>query len=67
MRVLIGIVHDADDRNPVAADLARNVTVEIFRGHDGNLIFGGADRHGLRKKQRKKQGEPGHGLFHGKI
>jgi hypothetical protein len=66
MRVLIGIVHDTDDRNPVAADLARDVTVEIFRSHDGNLIFGGAARHGLHK-QGKKQGERGHGFFHEKI
>jgi hypothetical protein len=67
MRVLIGIVHDADDRNPVTANLTRNVTIEIFRCHDGNLVVGGADRHRLRRKQRKKHGEGGYGSFHGQT
>jgi hypothetical protein len=67
MRVLIGTVHYADDRNPVAADLTRNVTIEIFRGHDGNLIFGGADRHGLCKQQGKKHDKRGSGVFHRRI
>ena len=37
MRVLVGIAQDAHDRNPVAADLSRNVAVEILRRDDRDL------------------------------
>jgi hypothetical protein len=68
MRILIGIVHDTDDRNAVAADLADYVTIEILRRHDGNLPFGGADRRGLHRRQcKKQQSEAGHGVFHEKV
>ena len=38
MRVLVRIAQDADDRDPVAADLPGDVAVEILRRHDGDLI-----------------------------
>jgi hypothetical protein len=42
MRVLVRVVHDADDRDPVAADLAGDVAIEILRRHHGDLAVGGA-------------------------
>src|SRR5471032_657920 len=58
MRVLVGIVHDADDRNPVAADLAGNVAVEILRRHHGDFVVSGAGgvTAGKRKEQCKGEG-----------
>ena len=42
MRVLVGIAHDADDGDPVAADLPGDVAVEILRRDDGESGVGGA-------------------------
>jgi hypothetical protein len=67
MRVLIGVVHDADDRNAVAADLARNIPVEVLCGHDGNFIFGRAAWRCLRYGERKKKREREYGFAHGKY
>ena len=72
MRVLVRAVHDAGDRDPVAADLARDVAVEIFRRHHGDLAFGFAvgGAHGRGEGQRGKGeegGEPGDCLHDGKT
>ena len=42
MRVLVGIAHDARDRDIVTADLACDVAIEILRRHDVDLAVGGA-------------------------
>ena len=42
MRVLVGIAQDAGDRDPVAADLLRDVAVKILRRHHCDLAVGGA-------------------------
>ena len=57
MRVLVRVVHDADDRDPVAADLAGDVAVEILRRHHGDLAVGGT-----RGRRRGEDNESGKGL-----
>ena len=42
MRVLVGIAQDAGDRDPVTADLLRNVAVKILRRHQCDLAGRGA-------------------------
>jgi hypothetical protein len=67
MRVLIRIVHDADDIDPVAADLTGDVAIEILRRHHGDLAVVGA-RAGERGERKEKcEGEPGDGLHDGKA
>jgi hypothetical protein len=41
MRILIGVAHDTDDRNAVAADLTCDIAIEIFGGNDSNPGIGG--------------------------
>jgi hypothetical protein len=62
MRVLVRVVHDADDRDPVAADLAGDVAIEILRRHHGDLAVGGACAGNRGKREEKGKGEPGGGL-----
>ena len=62
MRVLVGIVHDADDRDPVAADLAGDVAIEILRRHHSDLAVGGAGGRGRGEGEEDGEGE---GEFHG--
>ena len=56
MRILIRIVHDADDRDALAADLARDVAIEILGGDHGDLIFGGQRGNGLAEHRTQKRG-----------
>ena len=46
MRVLIGIVQNADDRNAGAADLSRHAAIEILGCHHGDPVAGGMGRKG---------------------
>ena len=64
MRILVGIVHDAGDGDPVAADLPGDVAVEILRRDDGDRRVGGerAGQGGNRKQQRQcRCGDDFHG------
>ena len=64
MRVLVGIVHDAADLDPVAADLLGDVAVEILRRDDGDRCIGDerAGQGGNRKQQRQcRCGDDFHG------
>ena len=58
MRVLIGIVQDADDSDAVAADLARDAAVKILRRHHGDLVAGGLGRKGRGKGQIRAVASP---------
>jgi hypothetical protein len=64
MRVLVWIVHDADDRNSVAANLPGDIAVEILRRHNRNLILGRMDWGGRTKSQHKGEAN---GAFHKSI
>ena len=72
MWVLVRVVHDADDRDPVAADLAGDVAIEIFRRHHGDLAFGfavgGARGRGEGQRGKGEEGgEPGDCLHDGRT
>ena len=64
MWVLVRIVHDADNVDPVAAELARDVAVEIFRRHHRDLAVGGARGWGRAQRQRKGEDKAGNGFHH---
>ena len=55
MRVLIGVVHDADDVDMGTPDLVRDIAIEILRCHHGDLAIGGAC--GRSRGERKENGE----------
>jgi len=67
MRILIRVVHDADDRNPVAADLAGDIAVEILRRHHGNLAVDGARGRRRGKGEQGGEHEPGDSRHDGKA
>jgi hypothetical protein len=66
MRVLVRIVHDADDRNSVAADLPSDITIKILRRDDRNLTLGRVGRGGRTKSQRKGESKS-RGAIHESI
>ena len=58
MRVLIGIAQDADDRDPVAADLLGHAAVEILRRHDCNFAAGRLGVGERRTRNQERHPEP---------
>jgi hypothetical protein len=58
---LVWIVHDADDRNSVAANLPSDIAVEILRRHNRNLTLGRLGWGGRTKSQHKGESN---GAFH---